>query len=168
MKALSYYEQFIPEDRKNTLKTTLCGYCLELSIKDYLGLPLVLSPAGKVDVTMPINGKNRKTEIKQNGGDWRNNCKGESFVAYCPYVDLDKPLNQQFGYIVVKTAFVRCAEKVNLIRHGKKDSKGYSKDSLQTVYNYKLNQFHGAKAFKFTALLEDETNALTFKEYFID
>ena len=163
MENLVAFISFLSDSQINAT-CALFGYLLELAVKSFFGMPMTISPAGKPDITIPINGKNRRTEIKQNGGDFRSNCKGESYIAYCVYVDINKPLNQQFGYIVKKSVFIDCANQVNMIRE-KTDSKGYKKTSLQTVYNYKLNDFHGSKGYKLADLLEQH-GAIPFKEFF--
>lgn len=166
---LSFYRQFLtPEEKANTC--ALHGFLLELAIKDYRDgykhdpARLVISKAGHVDLSLVIDGKLRRVESKQNGGEFRNYCRGSSYMAYAIYIDEDKPLAGQFGYIVSRQDFIACGDSVNLFR-SKKDNDKYTKLSLQTLYNYAEADFHGKKAFKLADALED-AGAITFKEFF--
>lgn len=162
--ALIYYVQFLtPEQAANTCG--FYGYLLELAVKDFFGKPLVISPTGKRDISFIHDGKRRYMEIKENGGDFINQCKGSSLIAYSVFIDINKPLNEQFGYVMPLSAFKECGYKLNHIRKEKVDKDGYNKMSLQTLYNYSKADFHGAKAFKLSALWE-ESGAVTFKEFF--
>ena len=159
----TYLANLTPEQLNAT--DAINGYLLELAVKDYAGKKLAISPAGKLDLTLTIDGKTRRVEVKQNGGDFRHNCKGSSYIAYAVYIDGNKPLKDQFGYVMPMTVFRECGCKLNHIRSEKTDSKGNSKMSLQTLYNYKAGDFHGAKAFKLSALWE-EAGAISFKDFF--
>lgn len=164
MEKLGYYEKFFTE-RENNAKDARCGYLLELAVKDYFGLPLEISKPGKTDITVEINGHKRKAEIKQNGGDFRHACKGNSFIFYAVYIDESKTLAEQFGYIMPMTVFKKAGAELKHIRDTKTDSKGLEKMSLQTLYNYSKGDFHGAKAFKLADRWE-ELEAVSFKEFF--
>ena len=141
------------------------GYLLELAVKDYADKPLSISKPGRVDISLRIAGKLRRVEVKQNGGDFRYNCKGSSYIAYAVYINPDKPLSEQFGYVMPLSVFKTCGYALNHIRTEKTDSAGHTKMALQTLYNYKKSDFHGAKAFKLSAMWE-EAGAIPFKEFF--
>lgn len=164
MKKLCYYDQFLTTEQKNAVDA-LNGYRLELAVKGYAGKELAISKPGKVDVSLPIAGKVRRVEIKQNGGDFRLSCKGNSYIVYAVYIDPDKPLREQFGYVMPMDVFRTCGNALHHIRAEKIDSAGHKKMALQTLYNYKQGDFHGAKAFKLSAMWE-EMGAIPFKEFF--
>lgn len=166
MRTLNSYFDNLTDEQRNNLDA-IDGYLLELSIKDYYGKPLVISKAGKVDLSVVIDGKLRRLESKQNGGDFRHECKGSSYMAYAVYIEEGKPLNQQFGYVMPMTVFKACGYALNHIRKEKKDADGMVKMSLQTLYNYKKADFHGAKAFKLSAMWE-ENGAIPFKDFFTE
>lgn len=166
---LSFYRQFLtPDQLANTC--AIQGFLLELAIKDFRDnykhdpARLVISKAGHVDLSLIIDGKLRRVECKENGGEFRNYCRGSSYMAYAVYIDEDKPLAGQFGYIAPRADFIAAGDSVNLFR-SKKDNGKYMKLSLQTLYVYKQADFHGKKAFKLADALED-AGAITFKEFF--
>ncbi|MBO7716968.1 MAG: hypothetical protein J6S85_25605 [Methanobrevibacter sp.] len=141
------------------------GYLLELAVKDYFHKPLVISKPGKLDLTATIDGKARRMEVKQNGGDFRYNCKGCSYIAYAVYIEPGKPLSEQFGYIMPMSVFKAVGYALNHIRTEKTDSAGHTKIALQTLYNYRKGDFHGAKAYKLADMWE-QAGAITFKDFF--
>jgi len=161
---LGNYSQFLSAEQLSATDA-INGYLLELAVKDYCGKKLVISKAGKVDLSVKIDGRLRRLEVKQNGGDFRYQCKGSSFIAYAVYIDSNKPLSGQFGYVMPMEVFRQCGYALNHIRKEKTDSKGNAKMSLQTLYNYSKDDFHGAKAFKLSAMWE-EMGAIPFKEFF--
>jgi len=161
---LSYYAQFLnPEDIRSF---GYLGCLLELAIKDFFGLPLVISPAGKPDLKAVIyDGKAHYIESKENGGDFYNACKGTGIMCYAIYIDENKTLPEQFGYVMPMSVFRSAGYALNHIRSEKIDKNGYKKMALQTLYNYKEDDFHGKKAFKLIDLWEDG-GAITFKDCF--
>ena len=161
----AYAENLTPEQKANL--DAFDGFLLELSIKDYINKPLTISKAGKVDTSIVIDGKLRRLECKQNGGDFRHECKGSTYIAYAVYIEENKPLNQQFGYVMPMEVFKACGYALNHIRKEKKDADGMVKMSLQTLYNYKKGDFHGAKAFKLSAMWE-ANGAIPFKDFFTE
>lgn len=163
MKLNDYYGN-LTEQQRNAVDA-INGYLLEYAVKDYAHKKLAISKPGKVDLSLPIDGKLRRVEVKQNGGDFRYNCKGNSYIVYAVYIDGNKPLREQFGYVMPMEVFRTAGYTLNHIRTEKKDSKGNVKMSLQTLYNYSKQDFHGAKAFKLSALWE-EMGAIPFKEFF--
>jgi hypothetical protein len=164
MRILRDYIQYLTDKQLNAVDA-LWGYVLELAIKDYYGLPLVISPAGKTDIRAVIDGHLRLCESKQNGGDFRTAGKGNSYMMYSVYVDLDADLRHQFGYVMPMRVFRECGYALNHIRSEKSDHNGLTKMSLQTLYVYKQGDFLGKKAFKLADLWE-ENGAVPFKEFF--
>lgn len=169
---LSFYLAFLtPEQLANAC--ALYGYLLELAIKDYRdsyahdASRLVISKAGHVDLSLMIDGKLRRVEVKQNGGEFRHLCRGSSYIAYAIYIEPDLPLRQQFGYVLPMRDFKTAGASVNLFRYDKEDGDGYRKLALQTLYNYKAGDFHGRKAEKLADALET-LGAIPFKEFFTE
>ena len=165
MRILNDYIQYLTSEQLGN-ECGRYGYLLELAVKDYFHKPLVISKAGHIDLTITVNGKSRRCEVKENGGDFRFECKGSSVVAYAVYIDGSKTLAEQFGYMINMPAFKTCGYALNHIRTEKKDKDGNNKMSLQTLYNYKKGDFHGAKAFKLSAMWE-EFGAISFKDFFV-
>ena len=165
MHILSYYIQFLTaEQLANTCG--FYGYLLELAIKDFFGKPLVISAEGKIDISVMYDGKLRRAEIKQNGGQFRSAGKGNSLMFYAVYIEPEKTLAEQFGYIMPMEIFRAIGFELNHIRKEKLDGDGYRIMALQTLYNYSKADFHGAKAGK----LADEwteNGAITFKDFFL-
>lgn len=166
MKTLETYRNNLTAEQENAVDA-INGYLLELAVKDYFGKTLAISKPGKVDITATIDGHSRRMEVKQNGGDFRYNCKGNSYIAYAVYIEPGKPLREQFGYVMPMKVFRECGYALNHIRAEKVDSKGNTKMALQTLYNYKKDDFHGAKAFKLSAMWE-AAGAVSFKDFFVE
>lgn len=165
MYPLSYYIQFLTASQ--IANDGFYGYVLELAVKDFFGLPLVISEAGHNDCwRVPIDGKDRVLEVKQNGGDFRTAGKGNSFMAYAVYIDLNRDLAHQFGYMMPMEIFRQVGNgDLHHIRAEKKDHNGALKMSLQTLYVYKKNDYLGKKAFKLADAWED-AGAVSFKDFF--
>ena len=164
MKTLNTYKDNLTVEQLNATDA-INGYLLELAVKDYYNKPLSISKPGKLDLTATVDGKARRMEVKQNGGDFRYNCKGCSYIAYAVYIEPDKPLSEQFGYVMPMTVFKTVGYALHHIRTEKQDSAGHTKMALQTLYNYSKADFHGAKAFKLSAMWE-EAGAIPFKDFF--
>ena len=162
---LVYYVQFLTDAQRYS--DGFFGYVLELAVKDFFNLPLLISPPEKKDVKATIYDNSKHyIEVKQNGGDFRSACHGSGMIAYTVYIDLDKPLNQQFGYVMPMSIFRTVGAELKHIRSEKKDKNGNLKMSLQSLYNYKENDYHGKKAFKLADSWEDN-GAITFKDCFV-
>lgn len=166
MKTLNQYLDNLTPEQRNAVDA-IPGYLLEYAVKDYYHKPLIISKPGKVDITATIDGHARRMEVKQNGGDFRYNCKGNSYIAYAVYINPNKPLREQFGYVMPMSVFKACGYALNHIRTEKTDSKGNTKMALQTLYNYKKGDFHGAKGFKLADAWE-AAGAIPFKEFFVE
>lgn len=166
MKTINQYLDNLTPEQRNAVDA-IPGYLLEYAVKDYYHKPLVISKPGKVDITATIDGHACRMEVKQNGGDFRYNCKGNSYIAYAVYIDPNKPLREQFGYVMPMSVFKACGYALNHIRTEKTDSKGNTKIALQTLYNYKKGDFHGAKGFKLADAWE-AAGAIPFKDFFVE
>lgn len=166
MEKLNYYYNFLTEEQKRA-KDAINGYLLELAVKDYYGLPLVISKAGKRDLKITVNGKVHYCEVKQNGGDFRFECRGSSYIAYSVYIEPEKDLRHQLGYLMPMTVFKSAGYALNHIRKEKLDSKNNCKMSLQTLYDYAKADFHGKKAFKLIDMWEAD-GAVAFKDFFTE
>lgn len=140
------------------------GFLLEYAVKWYSGQVMKIADIGKPDCKLTISGKNRIVEIKQNGGNFYSACKGSSFIAYAVFIDPEKTLREQFGYIMPMGDFKMCGTALNHIR-GEKRDRGAVKMALQTLYDYKKADFHGTKAFKLADMWE-EAGAIPFKDFF--
>lgn len=161
---LIYFAQFLTDAQRNS--DGYYGYLLELAICYHYGRPLVISPANAHDIVFTdSNGKRRFMESKQNGGEFRHYCKGNSYISYAVFIDPYKTLPEQFGYVMPLDVFRTCGKALNHIRTEKKDADGSVKIALQTLYKYKDGDFHGAKAFKLSTLWE-ENGAIPFKEFY--
>ena len=125
----------------------LKGDCFELAIKDLFGYPLKVSGKGAVDVRIKINGvkTTNKVEVKTGAGEIPNNLKGNSYVVYCPVVDLNKPLNEQEGFVIKRTDFIEVLKASGCYRACKKTSSGEFTHAIQTFWNNKRNEPHGKK-----------------------
>ena len=145
----------------------LMGYLLELAVKDFFGLQLVISKPGSNDLwRVPIHGALRVVEAKENGGDFRHYGLGNSFIFYAVFIDPSKDLRGQLGYLIPMRTFRTAGDDLHHIRHDKKDRKGNSKVSLQGLYNYKQGDYHGVKAFKLIDRWTEDIETETFKEFF--
>lgn len=164
MNALSYFAQFLTAAQVNAT-CAFYGYLLELAVKAWAGKRLAISSAGRVDLSAVIDGKLRRLEVKQNGGDFRHSGKGSSYIAYAIYIDPSKPLTAQLGYVMPMSVFRETGTALNFIRDEKADSKGNSKMALQTLWNYSKDDFHGRKAEKLMDAWE-AAGAIPFKEFF--
>lgn len=167
MKNLGDYVAYFTEAQLRA-HDSFWGYLLEYAVKDYAHAPMVISEPGKTDVRMVIDGKLRHVETKQNGGDFRHACKGNSYIAYAVYIDVNKPLREQFGYVMPMKLFKEIGGgPLHHIRSVKKDRSGLEKMSLQTLYVYKSDSFLGAKGYKLADAWE-AAGAIPFKEFFAE
>lgn len=126
----------------------LHGDCLELGLKGWLGLELAMSGKGVVDLKTKVSDTVKtynKVEVKTGAGQIPNNLKGNSYVVYCPVVDLDKPLNKQEAFVVKRTVFIKCLQEAECYRVGKRTTAGTTTEAIQTFWNRKLNKPHGRK-----------------------
>jgi hypothetical protein len=166
MLTLNSYSSILTPEQKNATDA-YNGYLLELAVKDYYHKTLAISKPGKLDLQIMVDGHKRNCEVKQNGGDFRFECKGNSYIAYCVYIEPGKDLRHQLGYVMPMTVFKTAGYALNHIRKEKLDSKGNCKMALQTLYNYTKADFHGKKAFKLIDMWE-ENGAVPFKDFFTE
>lgn len=140
------------------------GLALELAVKDFFGLPLDISKARGIDIVATIDGKRRFVEVKSNYSPLSEAVDRSSIMVYCFGVQPEKPLCEQWGYVLAKKDFMEIGKSLNHITI-KKNSKGRPETVTQTVWNNKKQQPHGAKAYK----LEDAyiaAGAVSFGEFF--
>lgn len=163
---LNEFRRFFTAEQERATDAHM-GYLLEYAIKYYFGADMNISDPGKRDLKVSIDGHVRFIEIKQNGGDFRHACKGNSYIMYCIYIDENKPLREQFGYVMPMATFKAVGAELNFFRSEKKDKAGNVKMSLQTLYNYKKGDFHGAKGYKLADAWE-AAGAIPFKDFFVE
>lgn len=124
----------------------LAGDCFELALHDHFGQPLRVSGNGVVDLKARVTAKTyNKVEVKTGAGQIPNNLKGNSYVVYCPVVDLDKPLRKQEAFVVKRTVFIKCLQEAECYRVSKRTTSGQTTEAIQTFWNRKLNKPHGRK-----------------------
>ena len=143
MKNLRYYAEYSRHGDHG-----LAGDCFELALHDFLGQELRVSPKGIIDLKVRVSEtvKNfNKVESKTGAGEVPNNLRGNSYVIYCPVVDLDKPLNKQEAFIVKRTVFIKCLQDSGCYRQSKRTSGNTYTEAIQTFWNRKLNKPHGRK-----------------------
>ena len=150
------------------------GFALELAVKDYYGLPLVISRQRGIDVITEVNGKRTFIEVKSNSSPLAIGVSRSSLMCYACFVDINKPLNRQKGYVINRSDFVDIGIKLNHIKTGTSNYRANNgKPSFntclktQTVYNYSKGEYHGKKWFK----LEDEYiehGGISFRDWFTE
>ena len=77
---------------------------------------------------------------------------GNSFVVYCPVVDLSTDLLHQEAFILERKVFIECLKRSGCFREGKRTSNNTYTEAIQTIWNNKQNKPHGKKLF---ALLDE-------------
>ena len=124
----------------------LAGDCFELALHDHFGQPLRVSGNGVVDLKARVTAKTyNKVEVKTGAGQIPNNLKGNSYVVYCPVVDLSLPLHKQEAFVVKRVVFIKCLQEAECYRVSKRTTAGTSTEAIQTFWNRKLNKPHGRK-----------------------
>jgi hypothetical protein len=124
----------------------LAGDCFELALHDHFGQPLRVSGNGVVDLKARVTAKTyNKVEVKTGAGQIPNNLKGNSYVVYCPVVDLSLPLHKQEAFVVKRTVFIKCLQEAECYRVSKRTTSGQTTEAIQTFWNRKLNKPHGRK-----------------------
>lgn len=143
MKKLSFYAEHSHHGEHG-----LAGDCFELALHDFLAQELKVSPKGIVDLKVRVSDtvKNfNKVEVKTGAGEVPNNLRGNSYVIYCPVVNLDKPLNKQEAFIIKRSVFIECLKETGCYRESKRTSSNTHTEAIQTFWNRKLNKPHGRK-----------------------
>jgi hypothetical protein len=126
----------------------LAGDCFELALHDHFGQPLRVSGNGIVDLKAKVSATVKtynKVEVKTGAGQIPNNLKGNSYVVYCPVVDLSLPLHKQEAFVVKRAVFIKCLQEAECYRVSKRTTAGTSTEAIQTFWNRKLNKPHGRK-----------------------
>lgn len=141
MKTLYYYSHFSIHGEDG-----LAGDCFELALHDHFGQELKVSGNGVIDLKAKVTAKTyNKIEVKTGAGQIPNNLKGNSFVIYCPVVDLNLPLHKQEAFVVKRTVFIKCLQEAECYRVSKRTTSGQTTEAIQTFWNRKLNKPHGRK-----------------------
>ena len=156
---LSYFEQFNTKGEDG-----LAGACFELALHDFLGDKLEVSGVGKTDIRLNIGGKLRKVEVKTGAGRIQADCKGNSYVVFCPVVNLDEELDRQEAFIIKRTVFIQALKDAGLYRGSKESTSGPATEAIQTFWNRKLNKPHGKKLYILLDLLYERAY-MTLDDY---
>ena len=155
---------------RKVVKANACsirGYALELAVKAHYGLPLTISKARSNDIIFADeNGARHFMEVKSNSSPI-DGCLGRSSVmAYVFGVSLDKPLTEQWGYVLPLKSFMAIGTAMGHIKSGTTAGGAAEVEyKTQTVWNNSKGEPHGTKAYK----LEDAyqaSGAVSFKEWF--
>lgn len=117
----------------------LIGSAFELSVKDFYGKPLTLSPAGTCDLRIG----SRHAEVKQGAGELgrtfnKTLLKGSGLVLYVPVVVETATLDRQQGYVMDKAVFLEALSEAGAIR-----TKEGVKITIQTFWIKSANKPHG-------------------------
>ena len=142
----------------------LIGSALELSVKDFYGKPLTLSPAGTCDLYIG----NRHTEVKQGAGELgrtfnKTLLKGSGLVVYVPVVVETAPLNRQEGYVMDRAVFLEALTEAGAIR-----TKDGEKVTIQTFWVRSSNKPHGRLLDKMLTAFDNRVEngeALTLEDF---
>lgn len=131
------------------------GDTFEIALKEFFGLELAVSPEKVVDLPVKVSAKVKrfnKVEVKTGAGEIRNQLKGNSYVIYCPVVDMTADLIHQEAFILERKVFIECVKAAGCYRADKKTSNNTYTEAIQTFWNNKQNKPHGKKLF---ALLDE-------------
>lgn len=131
------------------------GDTFEIALKEFFGLELKVSPNGVVDLPVKVSEKVKtfnKVEVKTGAGEIRNELKGNSFVIYCPVVDMATDLIHQEAFILERKVFIECVKRANCYRGDKKTTNNTHTEAIQTFWNNSKNAPHGKKIY---ALLDE-------------
>lgn len=124
------------------------GDTFEIALKEFFGLELAVSPQRVVDLPAKVSEKVKhfnKVECKTGAGEIRNELKGNSYVIYCPVVNMNVDLLHQEAFILPRKIFIECIKKAGCFRQCKKSSNGTQGEAIQTFWNAKLDKPHGRK-----------------------
>ena len=131
------------------------GDTFEIALKEFFGLELAVSPERVVDLPVKVSAKVKtfnKVEVKTGAGEICHELKGNSYVIYCPVVDMTTDLIHQEAFILERKVFIECVKSAGCYRADKKTSKNTHTEAIQTIWNRKQNKPHGKKLF---ALLDE-------------
>lgn len=156
---LSYFEQFNTKGEDG-----LAGACFELALHNFLGDRLEVSGVGKTDIRLNIGGKLRKVEVKTGAGRIANDCKGNSYILFCPVVNMEASLDRQEAFIIKRSVFIETLKDAGLYRESKSSTSGPATEAIQTFWNRAKNKPHGKKLYILLDLLYDRAEE-TLEEY---
>lgn len=131
------------------------GDTFEIALKEFFGLELAVSPQKVVDLPIKISSKVKgfnKVEVKTGAGEIKHELKGNSFVIYCPVVDMSTDLIHQEAFILERKVFIECVKRSGCYRDSKRTTNNTYTEAIQTFWNNKQNKPHGKKLF---ALLDE-------------
>ena len=131
------------------------GDTFEIALKEFFGLDLKVSPNGVVDLPIKVSERVKtfnKVEVKTGAGTIQHELKGNSFVIYCPVVDMTTDLIHQEAFILERKVFIECVKRAGCFRESKKTTNNTYTEAIQTFWNNKQNKPHGKKLF---ALLDE-------------
>ena len=146
----------------------LKGDCLELALHDLVGDDLAVSARGVVDIRLKVSAKVKtcnKVEIKSGAGQIPHNLKGNSYIVYCPVVDLEKTILEQEAFIMPREVFIQCLQDSGCYRESKRTTAGSYTEAIQTFWNNAKNEPHGKKYYKLLDALY-ASECLTLQEFF--
>lgn len=155
----------------NPVKPNDCnirGLALELAVRDYFDLPLVIGTQRQNDIVFRDEDDRRHfMEVKSNSSPLDGILNRSSMISYAFFVDLDRPLNEQMGYVLKLKKFMDIGLSLGHIKSGTtKGGEVAVEYKTQTVYNYSKMEFHGKKAFKLAEAYA-QAGAQSFEEFFI-
>ena len=146
----------------------LKGDCFELALHDLQGEDLAVSARGVVDIRIRVSEKvktSNKVEVKTGAGQIPHNLKGNSYIIYCPVVDLNKTILEQEAFILPRKTFIECLVASGCYRESKRTTVGSYTEAIQTFWNSSKNAPHGKKYYKLLDALY-ATECLTLQEFF--
>ena len=129
----------------------LKGDCLELGIHAVTDGKIFVRPQGVVDLKLKISASIKtynKIEIKSGAGQIPHNLKGNSYIIYCPVVDLEKDIYHQEAFVLPRKIFIECLKASGCYRESKRTTSGSYTEAIQTFWNNSRNEPHGRKYFK--------------------
>ena len=175
-----FFDVVIPEDKKKPDTGSIAGDPLEMLVKYYVGIKdwRKVSPKGEPDFAIGT----RHYDVKQNGSvieyaNVKGYIKGSSRVIYAPYVVRDIVRRDEHGYtfsinlmetewyVVDKWAFVRFLRSMEGYTKMNRDG---TEMTIQTLYNYTREKWHGKKGrvilewLKENHIADDPVNDLIF------
>ena len=140
------------------------GACFEIALHDFLGGKLEVAANGKTDIRLNIGGKLRKVEVKTGAGRIANDCKGNSYILFCPVVNMEASLDRQEAFIIKRSVFIETLKDAGLYRESKSSTSGPATEAIQTFWNRAKNKPHGKKLYILLDLLYDRAEE-TLEEY---
>lgn len=137
----------------------LAGACFELALHDLLGDSLEVRAAGKTDLRLRIEGKLCRVEAKTGAGRIMNDCRGNSYMIYCPVVNMEADIYHQEAFLVTRKQFIAILQDVGLYRASKNSTSGPATEAIQTFWNRAKNLPHGRKYYRLLDKLYEESYA---------